>query len=476
MSASTDPNTKTAEPGGWRDILSGEYAVVSAVLSGGIALHAINLTITATMLPSIVTEIGGQELYAWTSTLATLAAILSAAVTGKLLRRTGARVGFGISGVIFAMGCLIAALAVNMPMMLLARVVQGAGGGILFTLCYSMIVLVYPEQLWSRAMALLSGTWGIMMLFGPAVGGIFAEINAWRMGFGIMLPAVAIFVLLTLRVLPKATRDDAPPASISYGQLALLAGSILVISLGSIAPSAGISLISFAISVSLVVLLLRREASLDTRLFPRGTATPGHPLFLSFAVMALLIFCINAEFFMPYFLQRLHDMSPLMAGYVAAMVSFGWAGSEVYAARFTGRAKHRAIMAGPIIMLLSCMILAIATPITSGSVAVLIALMVGLVGLGVGIGIGWPHLNTFALTFAAEDERDMAASALSTVQMFSVAFGTALAGLVGNLSGFNDVENLSSISNSATWIFTTFGIVAVLAVITSRALINKERS
>ena len=160
---------------GWRAILLGPFAAASAVLAAGIALHAVNITLSATMLPSIVAEIGGQNLYAWNATLATLAAILSAASTGKLLRRTGVRLGFGLSGLVFALGSLVAAMAMTMPVLILGRIIQGAGGGMLFTLCYSMIIVVYPERLWSRAMALLSGTWGITMLFGPAVGGVFAE-------------------------------------------------------------------------------------------------------------------------------------------------------------------------------------------------------------------------------------------------------------------------------------------------------------
>lgn len=115
---------------------------MSAVLAGGIALHVVNITLSATMLPSVVTEIGDQDLYAWNATLATLAAILSAAVTGNLLRRTGERLGFALAGLVFGLGSLMAALALTMPMLLLGRVIQGVGGRMLFTLCYSMIVVV----------------------------------------------------------------------------------------------------------------------------------------------------------------------------------------------------------------------------------------------------------------------------------------------------------------------------------------------
>ncbi len=461
---------------GWQEILKGEFSAASAVLAAGIALHAVNITLSATMLPSIVADIGGHSLYAWNATLATLAAILSAAVTGNLLRRTGVRLGFGLSGLIFATGSLLAALAWTMPVLLIGRVIQGAGGGMLFTLCYSMIIVVYPERLWSRAMALLSGTWGITMLFGPAVGGVFAELSMWRMGFGIMLPITALFVALTLTLLPRRKQDHRPTEPIAFGQLALLAGSVLAISLGSIAPSITWAVVAVLVSVLLLLTLMRREQIKTVRLFPRGAAFPGTPLFLAISVMALLIFCINAEFFMPFYLQRLHGLSPLMAGYVAALVSIGWAVSEVYSARFTGRKMHQAVLAGPILMMVACLVLGMATPMFRNSgLAMTSLLSLGLIVLGVGIGSGWPHLNTFILQFTDENERDMAASALSTVQMFAVAFGTAAAGLVGNFTGFNEAGNLTTIANSAVWLFVTFGLVAGVAVLASRALIAGQK-
>ncbi|WP_170334023.1 MFS transporter [Ruegeria arenilitoris] len=464
-----------AEPG-WHEILRGEFSAVSAVLAAGIALHAVNITLSATMLPSIVAEIGGHSLYAWNATLATLAAILSAAVTGKLLRRTGVRLGFGMAGIVFATGSLLAALAWSMPVLLVGRVIQGAGGGMLFTLCYSMIIIVYPERLWSRAMALLSGTWGITMLFGPAIGGIFAEFGMWRMGFGIMLPITALFVALTLILLPRSPQDHRPTEPLAFGQLVLLAGSVLAISLGSIAPSITWAVAAVLVSILLLLSLMRREQIETVRLFPRGATVPGTPLFLALSVMALLIFCINAEFFMPFYLQRLHGLSPLMAGYVAALVSIGWAASEVYSARFTGRKMHQAVLAGPILMMIACVVLGAATPMFGNAGPAMTSLLsIALIVLGVGIGVGWPHLNTFILQFTDENERDMAASALSTVQMFAVAFGTAAAGLVGNFTGFNDAGNQLTIANSAIWLFVTFGLVAGVAVLASRPLIAGQK-
>ncbi|WP_305988255.1 MFS transporter [Roseibium sp. MMSF_3544] len=460
----------------WSEVLWGAHAPVSAVLAGGIILHAVNINISATMLPSIVSEIGGQGLYAWNSSLFTLAAILSAAVTGKILNRLGAKISFALSGVIFALGSLITAAAPDMPVMLLGRSVQGIGGGIMFTLCYAMIVFAYPERLWSRAVALLSGTWGIAMLFGPAVGGMFAEFDFWRGGFASLIPVTAVYTVIAWRLLPEVRDSLAPAAPIAYSQLALLAGAVLAVSAGSLMTYPPAAMAGVLLSVILVLVLMRRENTARIRLFPRGAMQPGSPLFLSFAAMSLLIFCVNAEFFMPFYLQRLHGLSPLLAGYIAALVSIGWSSAEVYSARFTGPVMHRTVAAGPLVMLVGTLALAAATPIyslTGPGLATFLSL--ALIMVGVGIGMSWPHLNTFALQFTDVSEKENAASALSTIQMFAVSFGTAVAGLVANLSGFNTKNDLDATANSSIWLFTTFAFMAVFAALVSRALIATQR-
>ena len=163
----------------WGELLSGKNATRSIALSGGIALYATNTYIATTILPSVVAEIGGLALYAWSTTLYVVASILGSALTSKLLQRTGPRLAYALATLVFMVGVLICALAPNMPVMLAGRSIQGLGGGVLLALCYSMIQLVFEERLWPRAMALVSGMWGVATLVGPAVGGVFAEMDAW---------------------------------------------------------------------------------------------------------------------------------------------------------------------------------------------------------------------------------------------------------------------------------------------------------
>lgn len=457
----------------WSELIWGPYALTSFILIGWIAVHAVNITIIATMLPSIVQDIGGQDFYAWTATFATISAILSAALTGHIFHKIGAKPSFYLAGAIFITGCILSALTPTIGWLLLGRALQGIGGGMIFTLCYSMIMFSYPERLWPRAMALLSGIWGIMMLFGPAIGGIFAEWGLWRWGFSMMIPIIGLLIILTMFLLPIIDKNKHPISAIPYTQLTLLAFAILSISVGAIATSLLWAGGSILLSIILLIGLVFHENRSAIRLFPRGALQRGTALSHCFAIMALLIFSINTEFFMPYYLQVLHNIPPIWAGYMAASVSIGWSLSEVLSARLEDHKMHMAIMTGPISIFIACLCLILVLPLTDASTLIRYSLLLmALIGLGIGIGIGWPHLNSFALKLTPAQDQQMAASALSTIQMSAVAFGSATAGLIGNFSGFQDIGNLDNISESAQWIFSLYALAACLALYHSYRLIT----
>ncbi|MEM8134406.1 MFS transporter, partial [Morganella morganii] len=192
----------------WRDLFSGKNAAISIALSFGVVIHAVNILMATTILPSVVADIGGLNLYAWNTTLFVAASIIGSVLSARLLAVYGARIAYLISVVAFFAGSLACALAPRMEIMLLGRTIQGFGGGVMFALSYAMINLVYVPALWPRAMALISGMWGVATLVGPAVGGIFAQLNAWRFAFGVMLPLMVIYGLFLLTIMPKKQKDD----------------------------------------------------------------------------------------------------------------------------------------------------------------------------------------------------------------------------------------------------------------------------
>jgi len=237
----------------------------SIALAGGVALHAINVYIATTILPSVVTDIGGLDYYAWNTTLFVAASILGSALSAKLLRRSGPRGAYVMSAAVFAVGTAICGLAPSMPVMLAGRFVQGLGGGFLLALSYAMIRLVFAEALWSRAMALVSGMWGVATLVGPAIGGIFAEFGIWRAAFWSLVPIALLFGVLAATVLPGRSGETAA-APLPFSQLFLLIAAVLVVSVGSVSPDIGRNFAGVIGALTLTLLLIAVERRAAYRL------------------------------------------------------------------------------------------------------------------------------------------------------------------------------------------------------------------
>lgn len=462
-----------AQDSSWGELLLGKNATRSIALSGGIALYATNTYIATTILPSVVAEIGGLELYAWSTTLYVVASILGSALTSKLLQHTGPRLAYTFATLIFMVGVLICALAPSMPVMLAGRLIQGLGGGVLLALCYSMIQLVFEERLWPRAMALVSGMWGVATLVGPAVGGIFAEMDAWRMAFGVMVPVSLAYIALTHRALPPRDSEAVASTRLPVLQLVLLAAAVLAVCAGSVSSLPSWNVLGIAVCAVLVFMLIRYESNASVRLLPKDAFRFSTPLCALYATTCLLVIGMSSEIFMPYFLQHLHGQSPLVAGYMTALMAAGWTVSEILSSGWTGRGPQRAILAGPLFIVIGLVMLAITTPMASlGEWIQLAPICLGLFLVGFGIGLGWPHLLTRILQVASERDKDTAAASITTLQLFAMAMGAALAGVISNVAGINDATGNTGITNAALWLFGLFTVAPVLALVMARRAVR----
>lgn len=455
----------SSHEGSWGDLLSGKNAACSVALSGGVALHAINIYIATTVLPSVVQEIGGLNLYAWNTTLFVIASILGSALTSRTLSRTGARGAYLIAIAFFLAGSLLCALAPSMPVMLLGRAVQGLGGGFLFALGYCMINEVFEQALWPRAFALISGMWGVATLVGPAIGGIFADLHAWRLAFGFIVPVALVYGWLVLRVLPadRGNRPAAPPLPLA--QLLLLTAAVLAISLGSTDPRLSVNLASVAVAAVLLLLLVRRERNGRYRLLPRNALRRGSPLLALYLTIGLLVVGMTSETFVPYFLQLLHAQTPLLSGYLAALMAAGWTLGEVWSSGWQGKRIKLAIIAGPLLVLAGMVALTLGLPVHgNGALGLLGVISLALLLVGFGIGLGWPHLLTRVLQVTPPEEQDAAATSITTVQLVATALGAALAGMLANQGGLNAPGGITGGQSAAYVLFGVLALAPLLAV------------
>ena len=460
----SDLHTPVDTDAGWSELLRGRNFLCSLALSGGVAMHAVNLYLATTILPSVVREIGGIEYYAWNTTVYVVASIVGAVASSRLLGRLGARHAYAMAAAMFALASLVCAMADSMPTLLVGRSLQGLAGGTLVALPYAMVRIVFPERLWSRALAMVSGMWGVATLFGPALGGVFAEVGLWRAAFWSLTPLAAFFAWLALRVLPAREASGSAPV-LPVLQLAILTAAVLVASIASVSRSLPAMSAWLVVGTILVAAFVRAQRQSGQRLLPRGSLHLSSPLGALYAISALLAVTVTCtEIFAPLFLQSIHGSTPLVAGYIAALMSIGWTGGAILTSSLLGRRRIIVLRISPLLVLAATVALALLMPWATGEALLVSAIGFAMMACGFGVGIAYPHLAARVLVVAPPDEPDLAASSIMTVQLCATAFGAAFAGLIVNVAGHPTGGGAMDTASAARWLFMLFAFAPALGL------------
>jgi MFS family permease len=461
----------TAKPG-WQTLLSGRNAIKTLALAGGVTLHAMNVYMATTIMPSIIKDIGGLTYYSWNTTIFIVASIIGSVLSARNLVLQGPKVAYRMATIIFLAGTLIAAMAPAMYILLLGRFVQGLGGGILFALSYAMVRIVFEEALWARAIGLISAMWGIAALTGPFIGGIFAEFNVWRAAFGAIALLTLPLFFLNEKALPGRSGTDAAIPKIPTLKLLLLTLAVLSISFSSVFETLYASLMGVLEAIFFMSVLVWSEKRSANRLLPLGAYKISGRLGAAFLVISLLSGVTTVEIYLPYFLQVIQKFSPLIAGYLTVVMSIGWSLASMF---FSGvAAKHvKTILAtGAASMLTGMVGLAFLLPdeISNGGIK-LVFMSLFLLLIGLGIGMGWPHLLTRVFTSAVQGEEEKTAASITTVQLLAMTFGAALSGVVVNAAGISVPGGLAGAQQAAVWLLGLFAfgpLIALLVIIRQR--------
>lgn len=453
----------------WSELLWGRNGLRSLALAGGVALHAVNMYIVTTILPSVVADIGGLAYYAWNLTLFVAASILGSALSPKIIDRHGARTGFLVAIAIFAVGSTGCALSPTMPWMLLARTIQGLGGGMLLGLSYSSVRLVFEERLWPLAMVLVSSMWGVATLAGPAIGGVFAQSGHWRLAFWSILPCCAVLGFLVFTQLDRKAGRRATSSPVPLAKIALLVLAVMVVSVSSLSHDLRWNSLGILGGIVVALFIVRIDATSSAPLLPTGSYNVGLVLGSAYACICLLSIGMTTEIYIPYFLQLVHGQPPLMAGYWTAMMSVGWTTSSFFSSRRSGAAANRWILTGPVVSAISLALLALLMPQAglSGGDKTAWIMLLPLLGVGLGIGMCWPLLLTRVFRAAPPGQENIASAAITTLQLFAMAMGAALAGMITNAAGFTDPGGVDGARASAFALFAVLACAPALAALLS---------
>lgn len=457
----------TRESGSWRELLGRRYAAVSAVLAGGVLVEASNVYLTTSLLPTIVADIGGAEYYAWTMTSFLVASVITAMLVSRFLTTRGAVRSYVIAFLMFTAGSVVCAVSPSMAVLLIGRAVQGLGGGLLAGLGYALIQRALPERLWARGAALVSAMWGVGNILGPAVGGLFGQIGAWRLAFVVLAAIALALVALAVRVIPR-TRTGPSSTPVPFGSLVLLTAAVGAMSVASVVPALG-TVVAITAGVVLVVWFVRHERTARASVLPKVAFESGSPLRWVYVTVVALAFGIGTEAFIPLFGQEIGGLPPLAAGFLGAALSLGWSVTQVFSATATARRTVRAlVIAGPALLAVGLLGYGALQHAMPEQIVVAVWFVVLFVA-GSGIGVAFPHLTVAALGASTDEEEGAKASAgINTVLIIASAFSAAAAGVLVNL-GAPDVVA------SARYLMFGFAIVTVLGVLPAAAAMRRSR-
>ena len=146
-----------------------QILIIFGGLMAGLFLAALDQTVVATALPTIVGELGGLEYYSWVVTAYLLSATVSTPIYGKLSDMYGRRALFQAAILIFLVGSLLAGIAQGMLQLIIFRGLQGVGAGGLMALTFAVIGDVVSPRERGRYIGLLGGAWAFASVIGPRV-------------------------------------------------------------------------------------------------------------------------------------------------------------------------------------------------------------------------------------------------------------------------------------------------------------------
>lgn len=458
------------ETSAWRGLIAGGNAARFLVVTGGVALHAVSIYVVATIMPTVVGDLGGLPFFAWTTTLYVAGALTGASAVPVLLARASPRVAYRAGFIVFLIGSLLCATAPSMVALLFGRLAQGIGGGMLPALAYSTVRSIFPSNLHARAITLFGSVWGVAALIGPSIGGIFAGFGTWRGAFLADLVIGLLFLLIGERVLP-AQIEGAPPRGRFPGlRLLLLAAAAMALSTGGLSGRALHSTLGIAVAIALVAAVLWLDGKAGVRLLPKGAFNPMVPIGAVSATLGFLILSTTPGLFVPYLLQAGHGVSAILAGYASATVALTWTGASLVTAAANRAQVRLSIAVGAPLMLLGIMVNAWAL-----SAGPYMAVVAGQGLIGIGIGLSWSHLGALMMAVAPAESRATAGPFITTTQTLASVFGSAIAGMVANLAGLPLAATPVSLGISAAILFGVLTIFPLVGWLTSLQVLRLTR-
>jgi MFS family permease len=447
MTTTAEPSTDQGTTTG--GVLAPEYRALTIGMVALITLVAFESLAVTTAMPTVAQALDGLYLYALAFGGPLASGVVAMVVSGTWSDLKGPTRPLWHGTGWFLAGLIIAGLAPTMEVLVVGRVIQGFGSGLLTVALYVVVGQLYPARLRPRIFAAFATGWVVPSLVGPAIAGLIVEHTNWRIVF-LAVPAIAIPAALVMR--PGLARGNVhePRTGRLWDKRALWA----------VAAAIGVGLLHYGgqqdgvLQMVLLAVGLAGVVAFAPKLLPRGTFTfrPGLPSVVALrGLVAAAGF--GAEVFLPLMLTRERGLSPAVAGLVLTVSALSWTAASWYRGRPNQPFSHAVFLqAGMVAILLG---IVTATLTLNDNVPVVVGIL-GWSLTGLGMGTVFPTLSVLVLEYSERDQQGANSSALQLSDSLSTATVLAVGG-----SLFAALEPHSAM----TAYLVAFGLPALLALL-----------
>ena len=427
------------------------------------ALVAIDATILATAVPSVVRELGEFDQFPWLFSVYLLAQAVSVPIYSKLADTIGRRPVILVGVGLFLLGSVLATVAWNMSSLIVFRVIQGLGAGATAPMAMTIIGDIYSVAERAVVQGYIASVWAISSVVGPALGGVFSQFASWRWIFAVNIPLCLVAGWAILRFYHE--RVQRMQHRIDYLGAGVLTVGLTTLILALLEGGNAWAWMSWqsllCFGVGLVALALfpvveRRAAEpvLDLDILRR-------PLILTTTLVSLGVgaLLIGVTSFVPTYLENALGLMPLVSGSAVAALTLGWPLAASLAGRLYLRHGYRTtVLWGSAIALAGTIGLAAMGPLPN-------PWTVAAASFVTGFGLGWTAAPSLISAQASVDwnERGVVTGVNVFARSAGSAVGVAVFGAIATnviVAGAGE-HDYDTIVAASTAVFVAVAITAV---------------
>ena len=413
------------------DEITRNLRLTLAVLLLGVALTSLMQVIVALAFPAFMSDFAiGADRATWTITIFILTYTVSMPILGKLSDIFGRRLVFVLGTAVFAIGTTACAVAPSFEALVVARAIQGLGGGGLFPIALAVVGNSFPRSRQGTALGAVTAMYGVATVLGIIIAGPILDNLGWRWLFGVISPLAAVTFGLAL-TLPRDGQRDVRPA-VDYLGAIVLSGTLLAVILGMselgnakdiLASSVWPYFTAMVLGIPLFVAVELRSPDpvISIRTFRHTGIALANAIALTatFGQLCLIIF-------LPTFFKMRYSLSagesslallPMVLGMAAASGVTGALLNRVGAKRLT---------------IVGLLIFGAAMSVLSFSLATweLSQVLAALTVAGIGLGLQMAPVNHIVLLVTPPEEQGQASSTVTMSRSLAGIFAGATGGLV----------------------------------------------